>query len=314
MTGKIVTIVNRKGGVAKTTLTLGLADTFCCALDQPYKPEDKRVVVVDLDPQGSLTRALLHDRFAPPNNDHLRKVLDNKQTLADLLEARFENRRIDLKKYLAYGVGPIGADYTLLANEARAWDVERNRIKRPGPDKLQQVMQQVLLDLAKQYKYILVDCPPGQTVLAEAAIKCANLILCPTLPDWLSFWGLSSFDSYIREILGESDTPARYVLMKTVAKPPKHNPQTAIIDEMYKFELPKQRIILGLDPSQLPGRDAALALPLDSHIPVRLIGAQRLNKRWDWERMYKPMTNQKLRLIGLGVQDLLSKQEQNDGR
>ena len=151
MTGKIVTIINRKGGVAKTTLTLGLADTFCCALDQPYKPkEDKRVVVVDLDPQGSLTQALLHDRHAPQNQDPLKKLLDEKQTLARFLETRFENKKEDIHKYLEPGVGPIGAEYTLLANEARAWDVERKGIKKPGPDKLQQIIASALLDLARQ--------------------------------------------------------------------------------------------------------------------------------------------------------------------
>lgn len=316
MTGKIVTIVNRKGGVAKTTLTLGLADTFCCALDQPYKPEDKRVVVVDLDPQGSLTRALLHDRFAPENKDPLKKVLDDKQTLADLLEARVENKKEDISKYLRHGVGPIGADYTMLANEARAWDVERKRIKRPGPDKLQLIISKVLRDLAEQYKYVLVDCPPGQTVLAEAAIKWSDLILCPVVPDYLSFWGLSSFDLYIRDLLAEvgRNTTARYVLMKTVATPPRHNPQTTIIENMYNFIYSEKRITLGLDPSRSPSQDAALALPLDSHIPVRLNGAPRLNKRWHWEKMYKPRTQENLRLIALGIQDLLSKQEQNDGR
>ena len=316
MTGKIVSIVNRKGGVAKTTLTLGLADTFCCALDQPYKPEEKRVVVVDLDPQGSLTRALLHDRFAPENDDPLKKVLDAKLTLADFLEARFDNKKEDINKYLRHGVGPIGADYTLLANEARAWNVERKGIKKPGPDKLQQSMARVLLDLARQYKYVLVDCPPGQTVLAEAALKCCDLILCPVVPEYLSFWGLSSFDAYIREILEEAgrDTDARYVLMKTVAKPPKHNPQTRIIEKMINVISFEQRVTLELDPSRPPSADAALALPLDLHIPVRLNGAPKLNQRWNWEKMYKQRTRESLGLIALGVQNLLSKQEQNDGR
>jgi cellulose biosynthesis protein BcsQ len=316
MTGKIVTIVNRKGGVAKTTLTLGLADTFCCALEQPYKPEDKRVVVVDLDPQGSVTRALLHDRFAPENEDPLKKVLDDKLTLADFLAARFENKKENINGYLKHGVGPVGADYTLLANEARAWDVERRGIKKPGPVRLQQITASVLFDLARQYKYVLVDCPPGQTVLAEAVIKCSDLILCPVVPDYLSYWGLTSFDDYIREILKEAgrNTVARYVLMKTVANPPRHNPQTKIIEKLMDFIPPGRHVTLSLDPSRPPSVPAALALPLDSHIPVRLNGAPRLNKRWKWEKMYKPGTREKLAEIALGVQYLLSKQEQGDGR
>ncbi len=263
-----------------------------------------------------MTRALLHDRFAPVNEDPLKKVLDDKLTLADFLAARFENKKEDISKYLKHGVGPIGADYTLLANEARAWDVERKGIKKPGPIKLQQITSSVLFNLTKQYKYVLVDCPPGQTVLAEAVIKCCDLILCPVVPDYLSYWGLTSFDDYIQEILKEAGrkTVARYVLMKTVANPPKHNPQTKIIEKLREFSQPERHVLLDLDPSRPPSVPAALALPLDSHIPVRLNGAPRLNKRWNWEKMYKPQTREKLAEIALGVQYLLSKQEQGDGR
>jgi cellulose biosynthesis protein BcsQ len=73
-------------------------------------------------------------------------------------------------------------------------------LKEHGESKLRQLLFGVLEELAASYRYALVDCPPGQTVLAEVAIERADLVLCPTTPDWLSYWGLTSLDKYLQEL------------------------------------------------------------------------------------------------------------------
>jgi Mrp family chromosome partitioning ATPase len=56
LAGKIISVVNRKGGVGKTTVTLGLADTLIAETEKPYKAGEPIVLAVDLDPQGSHAR------------------------------------------------------------------------------------------------------------------------------------------------------------------------------------------------------------------------------------------------------------------
>ncbi len=126
--GQIISIVNRKGGVGKTTLTLGLADTLIS--EQKYKASDPMVLVVDLDPQGSLTRALLYDRNEGAPQAKLREVFDKRQTFGELLKERLEGSNRSWNEFLRHGVGPVGQHYSMLANNGHVWDVERDAIKK----------------------------------------------------------------------------------------------------------------------------------------------------------------------------------------
>jgi chromosome partitioning protein len=164
--GKVVSIINRKGGVGKTTACLGICDTLMGHTETPFVPGRKVVIAVDLDPQGSLTRALLSEHGRVDDNGRLRDVIKQKRTLAEALEGRLSDPSIPIDGYLKHGIGPTGSTYSLLANEAKAWDVERRRTKKPGEAKLKAVLSKIIKDLAAEYEYVVIDCPPGQTVLA----------------------------------------------------------------------------------------------------------------------------------------------------
>lgn len=211
--GKIISIVNRKGGVGKTTLTLGLADTLIA--DQPYQAGKPVVLVVDLDPQGSLTRALLYDRREGAQQKNLSDVFKNGQTFAEFLKDRLHGQNRPWDEFIRHGVGPVGKHYSLLANESNAWNVEREAVKRVGESLTKDTVSKILRDLASVYSYVLIDAPPGQTVIAESAIQTSDLVLCPTSPDYLSYWGLESFDDYLKDICADGKGPAaRFVFTK----------------------------------------------------------------------------------------------------
>ena len=132
MPGKIISVVNRKGGVGKTTLTLGLADTLIAETEKPYKAGAPVVLAIDLDPQGSLTRGLLYDRRDPSKQKRLQETFNKKQTFAACLRDHLNGASNDTQEYLTHGVGPVGKHYSILANEASAWNVEREALRTAG--------------------------------------------------------------------------------------------------------------------------------------------------------------------------------------
>ena len=140
---KAVAIVGRKGGVGKTTLSLGLA--------AHYSRQGRRVLVVDLDPQGSATLAL---GMEPSGAD---------------LAAALAGERAPVPVDVAEGV-------RLLAGGP-----ELEALTNPRP--LAALLAQVEADL------VLMDCPPGIAALDRLAIEAAGVVLAACEPHRLAIAG-----------------------------------------------------------------------------------------------------------------------------
>jgi chromosome partitioning protein len=286
--GKIISVVNRKGGVGKTTITLGLADTLIAETEKPYEAGAPVVLTIDLDPQGSLTRALLYDRRDPSRQTRLQEAFKGKRTFASCLQDHLNGGSNDPNEYLTHGVGPIGKHYSMLANEATAWNVEREALRTAGEARLKDAVNGILTHLASTYRYVLIDAPPGQTVVAEAAIQASDLVLCPTSPDLLSYWGLESFDQYLKEICaGESAPPARFVFTKFKKKAPQYDPQDRVHEWVNGFAEPSHYVTLLREAGQKSAVGGhSINLPFDPKLVSRLEGAPNPGRQWPWTRMY----------------------------
>ena len=311
MAGKIISVVNRKGGVGKTTVTLGLADTLIAETEKPYKAGEPIVLAVDLDPQGSLTRALLYDRNVASEQTKLQDTFKGKLTFAACLGDYMRRTPRDATDYLTHGVGPIGRHYSTLANEASAWNVEREALRAGGEARLKAAVSAILSELADVYRYVLIDAPPGQTVVAEAAIQASDLVLCPTTPDLLSYWGLESFDQYLKEVCaGENAPPARFVFTKFKKKVPKYDPQDRVYEWVNAFANPDHYVTLLREvgeKSAVGGQ--SINLPFDPKLVARLEGAPNPGKQWPWTRMYTRDTQLALlRLVSAVKRELNSGQ------
>jgi cellulose biosynthesis protein BcsQ len=264
------------------------------------------VVAVDLDPQGSLTRALLSEHGRVDDNGRLGEVIKQKRILAEALERRLSDPSVPIDEFLKHGVGPTGSHYSLLPNEATAWDVERRRSKRPGEAKLKAVLSRLIEDLAKRYDYVIIDCPPGQTVLAEAAITSSDLIICPITPDWLSYWGLESFDNYLRDVFQCNETDkqpaARFVFTKFRRKPPKYDPQNKIYEFVEAFGEPERCVTLLREPGEKANTSGGpISLPLDPKLASRLEGWPNTGRVWPWSRIYTSATQSALLKLVAGM-------------
>ncbi|MCQ2400806.1 MAG: AAA family ATPase [Lachnospiraceae bacterium] len=160
----VMAIVNQKGGTGKTTtcenLGIGLAN------------EGKKVLLVDTDPQGSLTIAL-----GNPRPDDLAV------TLTDLLSKVMQEELITPKEGILHhqeGVDLVPANITLSGLEISLV----NTMSR------ETILKQYLDTVRDQYDFILIDCMPSLGMLTVNALAASDRVLIPVQPNYLSAKGL----------------------------------------------------------------------------------------------------------------------------
>jgi cellulose biosynthesis protein BcsQ len=183
MSARTVVIANMKGGVGKTTVAISLAEASVAL--------GKRVLVIDLDLQinASMTLVATRGRGLEP--------WDLNKTVEDYLRAKSEQREIN-PRILIEQIG----DIDLLAGKLSMLLFERQWLARSRSVAIASIdmgawLRSLLTDLATDYDLIIIDTPPGLSLLAEAAIRDAHLVVVPQAPNRLSYQGLSAYAQYL---------------------------------------------------------------------------------------------------------------------
>lgn len=157
---QIWAVANQKGGVGKTTTTL--------ALGRALSLRNQRVLLIDLDPHASLSRAFGVDEFPPPTG-----VMELFAEPAMALHA------------LARPSALPGLQY-VCAQPALA-TLERRSASAPG---LGLALQKALKDPALAFDYVLLDCAPQLGLLMINALAAADRLIIPTQAEPLALYGL----------------------------------------------------------------------------------------------------------------------------
>jgi cellulose biosynthesis protein BcsQ len=189
VTGKVISIVNRKGGVGKTTFAIALADAF-------VSEHEADVTLLDLDPQGSASRILMSDE------EFLTAAKEDKN-LVGLIRAGLAGETPDLasiRRGMRHKIRDRGhVNFDLIPNSDRFWNLEAQEIRLNNAVRLGGELDKLLGRLVERSRYVIVDCPPGQAFSTLAVIQASDLILVPTTPDRLAVWGKELFSEYVRE-------------------------------------------------------------------------------------------------------------------
>lgn len=151
---KVIAIINQKGGTGKTTTTINLGSALA--------REWKKVLLIDLDPQGNMTYSLGIGEMAG--------------SMADVMMADRQMNEI-LQVRESMDVAP---------SDNRLADAE---LSLAGAQNREYVLQQVIKPM-KGYDYVLIDCPPSLSVLTVNALLAADQVVIPMQMEVLALQGL----------------------------------------------------------------------------------------------------------------------------
>lgn len=166
----IIALANHKGGTGKTTSTINIGRALCKL--------GKKVLLVDLDPQGNLSYSL--------------GLVDQKVTVADFLlgNCTFEETACE-----CFGMHVLPANLSLYERTDLIERLPNSRV----------LLRSKLSLIVHQYDFILLDCPPAMSVFTYNSLNAADGVIIPLVFEILSIQGLDQILTEINKIKGTTN-------------------------------------------------------------------------------------------------------------
>ena len=174
MDKKIISVINQKGGVGKTTTVINLAAGLTM--------KGKKILVIDLDPQGNATTGL---GLSNTENSELTiySVLNGNKKISEVVQpTKFDNLNL-----VTSNVDLSGLEVETAGDSRRAF-------------KLKDELASILNDSGASYDYILIDCPPSLSLLTIMALVASDELVVPLQTEFFALEGLTQLMKTIERI------------------------------------------------------------------------------------------------------------------
>jgi cellulose biosynthesis protein BcsQ len=193
MSAKIIAVANMKGGVGKTATVVSLAEALAAS--------GYRVLVIDLDAQANASICLAGDKL-------LAELMRDGLTIEGLLHDQLIGRKtLTAKDCIRNNVSNVShlreqLAISLLPSSPELRNFEMRiihtltRAKLDWEEIVKNLSAVMKLQLSKtkgNHDFVLIDCAPGISALTEVSVRLADLVIVPTIADFLSTFGLQNF-------------------------------------------------------------------------------------------------------------------------
>ncbi|MGY0213417.1 ParA family protein [Bacillus cereus] len=233
--GKVISFINMKGGVGKTTLSIGIADYLA-------RYEDKKVLMIDIDPQFNATHSLLDTYIEKKNNSNKNadsvEIIDDDQVAITIPQEIEEGESGDDEDSSTFYSEVLKANKTIFQLFKPQMDVTQKYIMPKAEEIIVNVKENLdivcgdlnlvlankssdfslvkrlrnfiaINKLREEYDYILIDCPPTLTIYTDSALIASDFYLIPNRIDRYSIIGIDSLQKAVGSLIEDEQIPLK---------------------------------------------------------------------------------------------------------
>lgn len=280
----VISLINLKGGVGKTTLTVAMAEFMAAEYGL-------QVLVVDLDPQTNATVALITEQ------EWRRRNMRGQTILNVFLDHLSKYQVFSPEEAIVHNVSNIGggiAGLDLLPSSIDLIEVHDEFLKASSslPIDPLQVLGDALQTSLAGYDIVLIDCPPDLGLICQNGLMISDYYLIPTIPDILSTYGIPQIVNRIKRLrreTGISIQPLGLVISKYREQSDVHKTQAHLL-RIHAEKNGYQRVFNTVIPE---GNQAAVVMDSTLHF-------NSLHEKYTYTfpyRMYKSLTEEVLSYV-----------------